>query len=291
VRERLERGRDRLLERSSYRPDRAAPLLREIGSIDGDPALEDLVIRMLEHHGVDVDEIAPRTYRLEHARSAHAAFPGIPPDGLTATFARERALAREDSTFLSWEHPIAQAAADMLIGSEAGNASFATIEDPEDRTLLLEACFVVECVAPPALGVDRFLPPTPVRHAVDQALAPRDDRFAPGELGRASPDRLLGRPEIAGTLLPRMLVALEERAESDRERLAAAARDRMVEVLGREIERLELLRATGGRVTEEEIALARLEVAELREALGAARVRLDSLRLVWKGPRALLDGR
>jgi len=30
-------------------------------------------------------------------------------------------------------------------------------------------------------------------------------------------------------------------------------------------------------------------MAELRAALGAPRLRLDSLRLVWKGPRELLD--
>jgi ATP-dependent helicase HepA len=246
-------------------------------------------VRLLEHHGVDVDEIAPRTYRLEHARAAHAAFPGIPADGLTATFARERALTREDAAFLSWEHPIAQAAEEMLLGSEAGNASFAAVDDGDEPILLLEACFVVECVVPPRLGVDRFLPPTPSRLAVDQGLAARRDAFAPGELVRASPDALLARPAVATGLLPRMLAALEETAAAEREKHVAEATRAMEGALGRELERLELLRATGGRVSDEELALARDEIAQLREAIAGARVRLDSLRLVWKGPRALLD--
>jgi hypothetical protein len=38
------------------------------------------------------------------------------------------------------------------------------------------------------------------------------------------------------------------------------------------------------------MTLARAEIAELREQLGTARIRLDSLLLVWKGPRAVLDG-
>jgi len=69
---RLEVGRDRLLERSSFRADRAEPLRAEIAACDEDTGLEELIIRLLEHHGVEVDEIAPRTYRLEHARSADA---------------------------------------------------------------------------------------------------------------------------------------------------------------------------------------------------------------------------
>ena len=33
-------------------------------------------------------------------------FPGLPQDGCTVTFDRDRALSREDAQFVSWEHPI-----------------------------------------------------------------------------------------------------------------------------------------------------------------------------------------
>jgi ATP-dependent helicase HepA len=179
----------------------------------------------------------------------------------------------------------------MLFGSEAGNASFAVLADRGEPTLLLETCFVVECVAPPRLAVDRFLGPTPVRLAIDQKLARRSETFAPGELARASPEMLLGRPEITTALLPRMLDAAVAAAAPERGRLVAEAIRQVEEVLGRELERLELLRATGGRVEDGELALARDEIVELRGALAGARLRLDSLRLVWNGPRELLDAR
>jgi ATP-dependent helicase HepA len=41
--------------------------------------------------------------------------------------------------------------------------------------VLLEVYIVVECVAPAALHVDRFLPATPVRIVVDHALADKTD--------------------------------------------------------------------------------------------------------------------
>lgn len=286
---RLERERDRLLERSSFRPARAAKLIGQIDGVDRDDGLEDLVVRLLEQQGVDVDEVGSHTFRLEPRRLAHDVLPGLPSDGLTATFSRDRALVREDLSFLTWEHPIVTTAIEMLLGSESGNAAFALLDDAKDRTLLLEACFVVECVAPPRLAIDRFLPATPVRLCFDQTLARREIAFVPGELVRASPDALLARPEITRSLLPRMLEAAEDAAEERRSYLVGEAIQAMQDVLGRELDRLELLRATGGRVSDEEIALARAEIAELREQLATARIRLDSLLLVWKGPRAILD--
>lgn len=281
---RLQRGRDRLLERSSFRPARAASLIEEIESLDADRALEDLLVRLLEQQGVEVDEIGPRTFRLEPHPNADQTLPGIPPDGLTATFSRERALAREDLSFLSFEHPVATAAIELLLGSEVGNASFAVLPDADERGLFLEACYVVECVAPARLAADRFLAPTPLRFVVDQHLALCDEPFAATSLRRASPEPVLGRPELTRRLLPQMLAALERAAEERRAALVTAARQQMEQRLGAELARLELLRATGGQVSDEEMALARAEITDLRTELDVARLRLDSLRLVWKGP-------
>jgi ATP-dependent helicase HepA len=288
---RLASGRDRLLEQSSFRRRRAEALVEEIRGRDEDRELETFLLRLLEQHGVDVDEIAARTYRLTPLRVAGEPLPGLPADGLTATFARDLALAREDLAFLSWDHPLVATAVEML-SSETGNASFGMLDGGESPVLLLEACFVVECVSPPHLALDRFLPPTPLRITLDQTLEePGKDvamHLSAERLQRGSAEALLSRPEISATLLPRMLASLTERAEARLGTVRASATREMERALGQELERLELLRATGGRVREEEVDSARSEMAELREHLGAARLRLDALRLIWKGPRAPL---
>jgi hypothetical protein len=51
-------------------------------------------------------------------------FPGLKADGLTATRGRAPCAAREDLQFLTWDHPLASGALDMLLGpSEATAAS------------------------------------------------------------------------------------------------------------------------------------------------------------------------
>jgi ATP-dependent helicase HepA len=113
-------------------------------------------------------------------------------DGLTVTCDRRRALAREDIQLLTWDHPLITGAHDLLLGSEQGNAAFAHWPDDQAPEFYLEAIYVLECVAPPHLHVDRFLPPAPVWVLVDQrgrdvgSRIPRDaltGQLRPGDAG------------------------------------------------------------------------------------------------------------
>ena len=65
---------------------------------------------------IEVEEIAPRTCRLGSAGVLVDDFPGLKADGLTYTRDRSRALLREDLQFLTWDHPLASGALDMLLG-------------------------------------------------------------------------------------------------------------------------------------------------------------------------------
>jgi hypothetical protein len=62
--------------------------------------------------------------------------PGLPTEGLTVTCDRQRALAREDVQFLTWDHPLVTGAIDMLLGSEQGNCSFAKRPDAKLRAYI-----------------------------------------------------------------------------------------------------------------------------------------------------------
>jgi len=121
----LEHGRDRLLEWNSFRPEISAPLLEEISRLDGDPALESFMLAVFDLYFIEVEELAPRTFRLGSAGVLRDTFPGLTASGLTITADRARALAREDLQFLTWDHPLVTGAMDRLLGSESGNCSFA----------------------------------------------------------------------------------------------------------------------------------------------------------------------
>ena len=281
---RLARGRDRLLERSSFDRRRAATLVERIRAVDEDAALEDFLLRLLERSGVRIEETGERTYLLEAEDVASGTLPGLGARRVHATFSRETALAREDLAFLTWDHPLVTAAIEALLGSETGNASVAWLPDGGPTSLLLEASFVLECVARAALGADRFLPPSPIRVVVDERLGDQSASFPAEELARRlrrTPSRSPGAADSAGLgRIGAMLAAARERAEREARTLIEEATSRMREALGAELERLEILAATGGRVLPDEIELIRGEIADLAEALAASRLRLDALRLI-----------
>ena len=45
-------------------------------------------------------------------------FPELPNEGMRVTFLRERALEREEVTFLTWDHPMVVGVLDLILGGE-----------------------------------------------------------------------------------------------------------------------------------------------------------------------------
>lgn len=286
--ERLERGRDRLLELHSWRPEISDRMVREIQATDADRTLDGFMLAVFEHYFVSVEEIAPRTYELGSAGLFAECFPGLPTEGLTVTCDRRRALAREEMQFLTWDHPLVEGALDLLLGSGPGNSSFAHWADEKVVGVYLEAVYVLECIAPPHLHVDRFLPPTPVRVFVDQrgadaardfareALAPR---LRPGDAGP-----LFERREFREELLPGLLERAKEIATGHVAALVAQARREMSARLDHEVTRLEDLRRVNRSVRVEEIEALGAQKDALDRHLLGARLRLDAVRLLRRGP-------
>jgi ATP-dependent helicase HepA len=283
---RLEAGRDRLLEWSSQRPGVSASLIEEIRRQDADVELDRFMLQVLNLFFIDVDEIAPRTYRLGSAGVLLDEFPGLKADGLTVTRDRDRALLHEDLQFLTWDHPLVTGALDMLLGSERGNCGFARWVD-DLSALYLESLYLLECPAPPALHVDRFLPPTPIRVVVDHRGRDAVDAVAslpaPARTSAAR-TALLSRADIRDTLLPTLVERSRLRAEAQVGTLVETARHAMRTQLDAETARLRELQALNGAVADDEIARLEAEQRDLDQALGRARLRLDAVRLVHRGP-------
>jgi ATP-dependent helicase HepA len=287
VARRLEEGRDRLLEWNSARPALSRQIIEQIRDQDADRGLDEFMLLVFDLFFVQVEEIAPRTYRLGSAGVLVDEFPGLKAEGLTVTRDRERALVREDLQFLTWDHPLATGALDLLLGSEKGNCAFAHWVDAAASGLYLEASYVVECLAPPALHVDRFLPPTPAQALCDH----RGQDIAPGQIpavvGSSHPGiakALVARADLRDRVLPRMIDHTRTTAEQLAAAIARQASSAMHAQLQHEIERLRDLQRVNRLVRDEEIAaLERQEVA-LAEAIASARLRLDAVRLIYRGP-------
>lgn len=239
---RLHAGRDRLLELNSFRPRVAEEVSAEVRRLDDDRSLDRFMLAVFEQYSIHVEEIATRTYKLGSAGIFADTFPGLPAGGVTVTCDRTRALVREDVQFLTWDHPLVTGALDLLLASEKGNSSY--VESGDGASL--EAVYVLECIAPPNLHADRFLPPTPIRVSV-----------AGDDIQKAEAAARAQAPAI-----------IEE------------ARREMQKQLTYEIERLEALRKVNPSVRAEEIELLREQRTLLDKHLSGSRLRLDALKLM-----------
>ena len=176
----------------------------------------------------------------------------------------------------------------MLLASEKGNCCTARWTDASTTALYLDAAFVLECLAPAALHVDRFLPPMPIRVAVDHrgqdatALLQSQPLFdaATAEFGRA----LLNRADLRDRLLPKLAERVTQLAKAQVPALVTAASERVSTTLGPEVARLRDLQRVNCLVRDEEIAALVDQQRALTEAVANARLRIDCVRLVHRGP-------
>ncbi len=287
--ERLEQGRDRLLELNSFRPESAARLVKEISLRDADTTLERFMVSVFDHFNIHVEQLSARTYQLGSAGVFADSFPGLPAEGMTVTCDRQKALSREDVQFLTWDHPLVTGALDLLLGSEKGNSSFAKWPDAKAAGIYVETVHVLECIAPPSLHVDRFLPPTPLRvlvdHRGDDVGTTLSTEAVRQHLKNGDAYPLIDQEEFREDLMPALLEKSTALAERMAPATIAEARKAAATRLEQEITRLRELQKVNPSVRPEEIALLVEQKAALDRHLAAARLRLDAIRLIRRGPK------
>ncbi len=284
----LKHGYDRLLERSSCRIPEAERILGEIRLGDGDTSFEAFFLRLLDFLGIGAEQQGGnhRSYILQPGFLQKEPLPGLPAEGLAATFERSWALSREDVSFLSADHPLVLGALEMLLGGEAGNASFGVWKGGGKESLLLEMYTVGECVAPTALHADRFFPATPVRVLVDHELQDLTEEFPADAmvLEAGEGKRLLEKAAVRRKLLPAMIARAQQIGSDRLKAVVEAATEQMNDQLRAEAGRLEELGELNDHVRPEEIALIHEQREALEAAFANARPRVDALRLILRTP-------
>jgi ATP-dependent helicase HepA len=154
--------------------------------------------------------------------------------------------------------------------------------------LYLEAIYVLECVAPPPLHVDRFLAPTPLDVVVDHQGNDVTARWTAEALTRrlksGAPHRWLDQPGLREEMLPRLVERTEQIAQRQGASVLVQARREMNAQLGHEISRMQDLQRINRQVRAEEIELLIGQQRALDQHLANARLRLDALRLIQRGP-------
>jgi ATP-dependent helicase HepA len=278
----LATGHDRLLELGAPPASQSAELLATIEEVDEDARFMKFTLRLFDHLGLDISDLSARSYVFKRGHRHSEAFADLTEDGLSATFDRTTALSREDLQFLSIDHPLFRDALGQLLDGPSGNAAFANLPSGQGKAILLECAFVLEAIAPPRLQLDRFLPPTLLRVIVDhtgtaQTKAPPASLLQPGDARR-----IVSQESFKTTLFPKMLEAAQGIATRASAKPADTARELAREIIGKQIARLKDLATRNPQVSPEEIKALDSALRETEEAIKNARVRLDSIRLIYR---------
>ncbi|MEQ8534642.1 MAG: helicase-related protein, partial [Imperialibacter sp.] len=280
-------GRDRLLEMNSFRPEVAKKLMEQIGEADLDMGLEKYMTQVFHHFSIDIEDLGPRTYLLHPTQANTYKFPSLPDEGMSVTFDRKRALAREDIGFVSWDHPMTTGAMDMVLSLGTGGASYGVLRGTKNSAILLEVLFVLETSGGQSTHVDRFLPATPLRVVVDHGgedvtddypIELFDQQLRPGRV-----DDMLENDTLVDEILPNMLKAATAVAEELKADEVLKGMQEMSVTMNHEIGRLKALHAKNENVRPEEIQLALEERAKLASLIKNARIRMDAVQLVREG--------
>jgi ATP-dependent helicase HepA len=279
----LSSGHDLLLELGAPPASQSAELLQAIETADEDPRFERFTLRLFDFLGVDVSDLSERAFLFKHGHRHSEAFVDIGDDGLSVTFDRTTALSREDLSFLTFDHPLFRDALGQILDGSSGNATFAKLASTKGKSILLECAFVLEVIAPTRLHLDRFLPPSLLRVIIDhtgkaQTKAPPAQLLQPGD-----PRRIVAQEAFKTQLFPTMLDAAKEIATRASSKTIETAIETATHTLKSQISRLNNLSLRNPNISKAEIKSLKDTLSETTDSLSKARIRLDSLRLIYCG--------
>ena len=283
----LEKGRDRLLELNSNGGEKAQRLAAEIAQTDNSPQLVDFALNLFDIIGVEQDDLGENSIVITPTGTMLVPdFPGLKEEGVTVTFDRQLALAREELEFLTWDHPMIRQGIDLIASGDIGKASMSLLVNKQlpAGTLLVELIYIIESQSPKGLQLNRFLPPTPVRLLLDS----KGNNLA----GQVNFDTLQNKlkplsKDIANKMVKMARPNIEQLIKIGDHKMTEIAQAKIQEAsrladqtLSIELNRLIALKAVNKNIRQAEIDVLEKQRVLSLEELSKASWRLDSLRVI-----------
>lgn len=282
----LQQGRDRLLELNSCNPSQAAEVVENILSSTNQLELADYMERVCDQFGVDQQYHSLHSVVLHPGDHMHEhSFPGLPEDGLTATYDRTKALVREDMQFHTWEHPMVVGSMDMILSGEFGNVTLCTVklQALKPSTVLLECIFTIQCPAPKVLRLDNYFSKAIIRVLIDH-----NHNNLGNVLTSENMDRMAERVKknVAQSIIKHTRGQITELiehangiAENEMEEIVKQASETMKRKQAVELERLVSLSKVNPNIRKEEIDYLEAKTVQVEEFMQHAQLKLDAIRV------------
>jgi len=282
----LQEGRDRLLELNSCNEDVAESLLDAVEEDSQPSTLSSYMGRIFDHFGVEQESTGVNGVILhpgDHMLSSH--FPGLPSDGMNATFQRNEALSREDMHFLSWEHPMVSGSMEMMLEGSYGSSTLCTMKllPLKAGSLLIEAIFRVHCISDKSLQLQRYLSDACVRRVIDSNGNDLTEVIT--EQHFATLGKRVGK-NVAYNLVKHtredintLVTKLEKQVAETGEQLITEAGAALSKQQDAEKDRLVALAKVNPNIRDEELQAHDRLTEKLMEALEGASLKMDAIRV------------
>lgn len=283
----LEKGRDRLLELNSNGGKQAQALADQIADEDNSPELVNFALKLFDIIGVEQEDLGANSIVISPTGTMLVPdFPGLKEEGVTVTFDRELALAREEMEFLTWDHPMIRQGIDLVASGDIGKAAMALLVNKQlpAGTLLIELIYIVESQSPKGLQLNRFLPPTPIRLLLDNkgnnigeqvAFETLHSKLKP--LGKNIANQMV---KMARSNIEALITRGDQLVKSLAEPIITEAKNQADQQLSAEINRLQALRAVNQNIRQSEIDILEQQRTQSLDELSKANWRLDCLRVI-----------
>ena len=283
----LHEGRDKLLEMNSCNLAVAQELIAEIEAEENILELESYMAKVFQEFGVEHEHHSEHSEILrptDHMKISH--FPGLDEDGTTVTYSRSKALVREDIQFLSWEHPMINETMELILDTELGNASIATIsiKSIAPGTVFLESFYTINCAAPQYLQLDRFVPCTPIRIFMDVSGKNLAKILDYNQLNTmCQPVKQHLAYPIIKEIRQSIETILEQSNRLAEQQMAStiqSAAEEMSSSMNYELQRLQALQKINPMIRDEEVLFLQKQISENEHYMSHATLKLQSLRVV-----------
>ncbi len=279
----IEAGRDRLIEINSFDPVEAPKLVKTIEESERVQDLKLYFEELLDAMGLHSDDLDGDSLFVDPGHGQYVSyFPGLPPEGLSFTFSRSKALRRNDLALMTWDHPMVTETLEQIVTQEYGNVSVAHWPQP---LVAVECNFIFESAATEAKWFsDEFFPRRSIRVILDATGKDLTESYEHDSskqiLKPLSPKALEMVKKIQPEKIRKLINQAMQQSQAFSKSLQEQAFTKMNQVIAQEIERLKALQTKNNLVSENEIEWWNERKNQLVRAFNGAQVRLDSFLLL-----------
>ena len=287
IHNKLEEGRDVLVELNSFNEKDAMDIVNEIMRYDSSNDLIHYMNDVFQELGVDLEDLDDNIFYIKPSDNMYIPyFPGLNSEGNRITFDRQVAISREDVEFLTWDHPMVVGIMELILSQSLGNITVMTRKKASsNQKTFIETFFKLIAIAPYQYNPGSFFPVTGVRVLIDSTGENFSEKFEKSQIDEkimnADQETVKKCKQLPKEAVQKVVRKAHDFALEEALDIKLKYKEKMLATLSNEKNRLLKLKEVNPFVREQEIEEVCSQMEVLAKSIDEADVVIDSLRLIF----------